>query len=694
GFNQPHAHQVFDICPLMRLLVDNGLLPREYFVLPYVYPTVAADVEKLLLNGYSAFRCHYSARLIDSIRLSLRSNSPESLVPLLNDRALDSFVVTNALRSAPSPDSALSLIETLKTVRHFSHTQNTLYALAKILAKSHQTARLESLIDAINSGKFRDVARVSFMDHMRWYAAAGDLDAARCVWDEWRALQKRPCTESYNIIMGLCAQLRKDIEASKVFCKMIDEGALPNSRTYTIMIEHLVKTGKLNSAMEIFQIMPSMRMKRTSRQYSVLVDAFSGTDQFDCIKTLLKDMHVDGILPGRAMRWSLQRMQETGFVEETMELVREMLPDERIKVIKTSTDDSDNNEDDDGDEDIDCASSGNDLDAIRLKPWFDPAALAGALHCWRSEEVSALEDAKFVWTTRLVCKMIRSFSSAETAWQFFCWVARQPGFSHDIYTVSRMIAKLARHGHVDLVDQLISKIKREGIRLSFSTIRLIIDFYGLSGNGDAALKVFRAVKTLCGPVSESSLLLLYSSLLRSLAKCRMDADALDILDEMILCGIIPAMQTFSGLMHHFARGGDIKMVQRLFGMVRQSGMEPDAYMFKVLIHAYCNCERAALALRVFEDMRTCSLMPDASTKQLLVKSLWKEGKLREAAAVEERSEEINDVLPLALPGHFFTLPEVLKVNWLHHISEIPIYNVVGVVTSSLAVEVGRNLLAI
>ncbi|KAK3000514.1 hypothetical protein RJ639_020798 [Escallonia herrerae] len=595
------------------------------------------------------------ARLIDSIRLSLRSNSPESLVPLLNDRALDSFVVTNALRSAPSPDSALSLIETLKTVRHFSHTQNTLYALAKILAKSHRTARLESLIDAMNSGKFRDVARVSFMDRMRWYAAAGDLDAARCVWDEWRALQKRPCTESYNIIMGLCAQLREDIEASKVFCKMIDEGALPNSRTYTIMIEHLVKTGKLNLAMEIFQIMPLMRMKRTLRQYSVLADAFSGTDQFDTVKTLLKDMHVDGILPGRAMRWSLQRMQETGFVEETMELVKEMLPDERIKVIKTSTDDSDNNEDDDGDEDIDCASSGTDLDTIRLKPWLDPAALASALHCWRSEEVSALEDAKFVWTTRLVCKMIRSFSSAETAWQFFCWVACQPGFSHDIYTVSRMLAKLARHGHVDLVDQLISKIKREGIRLSFSTIRLIIDFYGLSGNGDAALKVFRAVKTLCGPVSESSLLLLYSSLLRSLAKCKMDADALDILDEMILCGIIPDMQTFSGLMHHFARRKDIKLVQRLFGMVRQSGMEPDAYMFKVLIHAYCNCERAALALRVFEDMRTCSLMPDASTKQLLVKSLWKEGKLREAAAVEERSEEINDVLPLASPGHLFTV---------------------------------------
>ncbi|CAK9158736.1 unnamed protein product [Ilex paraguariensis] len=587
------------------------------------------------------------AGLIDSIRLSLRSNSPESLLPHLNDPALDSFVVANALRSAPSADSALSMVETLKRIPHFSHTQNTLYTLAKILAKSRQIEKLTALMDAINAGKFINVARVSFMDRMRWYAAAEDLDAVIRVWDEWRALQKRPCTESYNIVMGLFAQTGKDFEAVKIFHRMIDEGALPNARTYTVMIEHLVDSGKLHSAFEVFRILPTMRIKHTLRQYSVLVRAFTSNDQFDVVKTLLHEMSVDAILPGRAMRWSLQRMKEAGFIGEKDELVKAMLPDERIKNVGYSTDGSD-------DEDADSIR-GDALGQVKLKPWLDPAALGSALRDWRSEEVSTLGDAKIVWTTRLVCKVIRSFTSAETAWQFFCWVAYQPGFTHDIYTVSRMIAVLARHGHVDLVEQLISKTKREGIRLSFSTVRLIIDFYGLSGNGEAALKVFRSVKTLCGPMSNSSLFLLYSSLLRTLAKCKMKIETLDILDEMILCGILPDTQTFSGLMHHFALQGDIRTVQRLFGLVRQSDVEPDAYMYKVLIHAYCKSERAALALRVFEDMINSNLMPDAASKQLLVKSLWKEGKLREAAAVEERSEEMSDALPLVLPGHLYTV---------------------------------------
>ncbi|XP_027172457.1 pentatricopeptide repeat-containing protein At5g66631 [Coffea eugenioides] len=624
-----------------------------------------------LLRNLALQVCHFSsspnvdkvslylqrARLIDSIRLSLRSSSPESsLVSILHSPALDSFVVNNALRSAPSPESALSLVEVLKTVPNFSHNQQTLHTLAKILAKSGQTGKLRTLINAINAGKFTNVARVSFMDRMRWFALAGDLDEVASVWDEWRASQKRPCSESYNIVMGLFAKNGSDTEAVTVFRRMIDEGALPNCRTYTVIIEHLLGSGNLDSAFQVFQMLPQMSIKRSLKQYSVLVAALCQNDQIDLVKTLLDEMRIDGILPGRAMQNSLQQLQEAGYVEETKELLREMLPDERIKTVAYALDGS---EDDMEDEDEDANHvDGRAVDQMQLKPWLDPAALASALQQWRPEEVSTLEDANIIWTTRLVCKMIRNFKSAETAWQFFCWVAYQPGFRHDIYTTSRMVAKLARQGCVKLVDQLLSKLDREGIRLSFGTVKLIINFYGISGNGDAALKILQGVKTICGPISKSSMLILYTSMLRTLTKCKMNNEASDILEEMILVGIFPGIQTFSGLMHHFALHGDVKTVQRLFGMVRQSGLEPDAHMYTVLIRAYCKCERAALAMRIFEDMMNSSLIPDAITKELLVRSLWKEGKLREAAAVEERTEEISNVLPSALPGNLYTLSSV------------------------------------
>ncbi|GFQ05499.1 pentatricopeptide repeat-containing protein at5g66631 [Phtheirospermum japonicum] len=596
------------------------------------------------------------AKLIDSIRLHLRSNAPEiSLVSILNNPSLDSFVVTNALRSAPSPISALSLIETLKKIESFSHSQDTLHALAKILAKSGQTCKLSALIDSINTGKFINVAYISFMDRMRWYADAGDLDEVTRVWDEWRRtlFDKHPCTESYNIVMKLSIDKGMHGKAVNVFRRMIDEGALPNCRTYTVIIQHLIKFEKLDPAIELFQMLPLMKIRRTLKQYSILVEALTGVDRLSVVKTLLNEMRADGILPGRAMLLTLQRMKEAGFVDETEELISEMMPDERIKSVNYSMVSAE----DDVDDEDGCGNSvfGVEKDEIQLKPWLDPAALASALRDWGHEEVCALKDANFTWTSRLVCKLIRNFRSPETGWQFFCWVAHQPGFVHDIYTISRMITKLARHGCVQLVDELLCKVKHEHMKLSFGTIRLIIDFYGFSRKGDAALNIFRNFKMICGPLSKNSQLILYSSLLRTLAKCEMNDETFDIIEEMFLLGFCPDLQTFSGLMHHYALKGDIKTVQRLFGMVRQSGLEPDGYMYKILISAYCKCERGSLALRVFEDMKNSGIMPDLGTKQLLVKSLWKEGKLREAGRVEEMSEENGDDVRLALPGHLYTV---------------------------------------
>nr|GFA48117.1 hypothetical protein [Tanacetum cinerariifolium] len=208
---------------------------------------------------------------------------------------------------------------------------------------------------------------------------------------------------------------------------------------------------------------------------------------------------------------------------------------------------------------LECTHDGAKVDGIKLKPLFDPTILASSLHFWRPEEVSTLEDAKFVWTTRLVSKMIRSFSSAESAWEFFCWVSNQLGFNHDVQTVSKMITKLAHEGRVNLVEQLVSTIKSEGIQLSYTSVKVVIDYYGVLQNDDVAVKLFQNVKTLCDTL-------------------------------------------------------------------------------------------AALSLRAFEDMKTYNLSPDASTKHLLVKILWDEGKLREATAVEESSLLTNDESMVALHG--------------------------------------------
>ncbi|VVB18321.1 unnamed protein product [Arabis nemorensis] len=603
----------------------------------------------------------YRANLIDSIRLCLRSTTSDTtLASLLNHRLVDSFVVKNALRSSPSIASAWSIFKTLRVKNpNFSYETETLHAFATVLAKFQRSSELKSLIGVINAGKFGNV-HFSFMNLMNWYATAGDFDSVLKTWDEYRSSgdEKKGCTESYNIVMQVYMSLGKDSESVQTFDQMVNEGGIPNSRTFTIMIEHLVKLGDLDAAMKVFETLPLMRITRTMKHYSVLIEAFVDAQRFDEVKILLAEMKADGKIPSRRMLEPLKRMREAGFEQETEEFFREMLPDERIKDISMYSMDNPSDTEEEEDEYNDGWSDVNE-GQVKLKPWLDPKALANSLKKWNSDAVTALEQANFVWTNLLVCKMLRNFRSCETAWSFFCWVATQPGFTHDAYTIERMMAMLARNGQVELVDKLISKVRIEGIKLPFSTIRLIIDLYGVSKKPDVAIKVFREDRTLCGSISGFNLMLLYSSLLRTLTKCKKNAEALETLGEMISSGVSPDIQTFSGLMYHFALQGEIQTVQRLFSTVRQIGLEPDPYMLKLLVQAYCRCERSVLAFRVYQDMKDMNLMPDKETKELLVRSLWREEKRKEAAAVEDSDEEgnvnSNSVLRLALKGHVWTM---------------------------------------
>ncbi|KAJ1282447.1 hypothetical protein BS78_03G052600 [Paspalum vaginatum] len=583
------------------------------------------------------------ARLIDSIRLRLRS-SPHSSPPPPDDPV----VALHAIRAAPTPSSALSLFRALPSP---PPPPLPLYqALASRLASFAAVPDLRAHLASFP-------LPAPPLARLRLFATAGDRASALEAFSSLPASARRPA-EAHNVVIELHARGGDHGAAVEAFRGMVREGALPNARTYTVVIAHLASAGFVDQALDVFCLLPSLRVRRTTRQYNVLAEALAPARRFDELRWLVREMTaVDGVMPGPQMRAAIAAMREAGHVDGTEDFVEELSPNARIGyAVDDLEGEGGSDEEDDGEREV----NGGDKDRGNwekqtLKPWLDPRELARALDGWEPREVAELEAAGLVWTPRLVCKLLRAFKTAETAWEFFCWVACRPGgFAHDRHTVARMVAILARAGHVELVERLLAKVRADGILLPLATVRLVIDFYGLSKEADAAARVFQDAESICGPVSRPNLALLCSSLLRTMSKCRRGLDAVDLLEEMMARGVLPDMQTFSGLMEHLAGAGDLGGVHRLLGLVRQCGLQPDGYMYSVLIRAYCKRERAALALRVFDEMRAAGVAPDAPTKALLVKSLWREEKLREAALVEERCEEMAGGLPEASPGHVWT----------------------------------------
>ncbi|KAK2972496.1 hypothetical protein RJ640_002307, partial [Escallonia rubra] len=258
------------------------------------------------------------SRLLQSLKQALHhphstndDNNNTPLITLLSDPLLkdDPTVLAQALRSGPSADSAISLIETLdQHVPQFSHNRSSVHAFARVLAESGRAIDLHNLMEAAIADAIPGLELFSYsgdddwyptdqMEFARHYYALGDLDS---LLEIWRLLvpgvdSKIPCTESFNMVMDLYGRNGNHSEAVKIFHALVREKRIPNTRTYSIMIEHLASAGKFESAKQVFDILPRMRIKRTARQYSVLLGAFTEMKSFDVVGSLICEMRLDGI---------------------------------------------------------------------------------------------------------------------------------------------------------------------------------------------------------------------------------------------------------------------------------------------------------------------------------------------------------------------------------------------------------------
>ncbi|KAK6922775.1 hypothetical protein RJ641_011079, partial [Dillenia turbinata] len=79
--------------------------------------------------------------------------------------------------------SALSIIDALKRVPHFSHTQVTIHTIAKILAKAQRDEEMLLIRGSL----------LMLLVLALWIECDGHLESVVRVWDEWRGLMgKQP----------------------------------------------------------------------------------------------------------------------------------------------------------------------------------------------------------------------------------------------------------------------------------------------------------------------------------------------------------------------------------------------------------------------------------------------------------------------------------------------------------------------
>lgn len=77
---------------------------------------------------------------------------------------------------------------------------------------------------------------------------------------------------------------------------------------------------------------------------------------------------------------------------------------------------------------------------------------------------------------------------------------------------------------------------------------------------------------------------------------------MEILDEMLLAGIIPDEHSYTIIMHGYASLGDTGKAFEYFYKLKNEGLELDKYAYEALLKACCKSGRMQSALAVTKEM--------------------------------------------------------------------------------------------
>ncbi|KZV51698.1 pentatricopeptide repeat-containing protein-like [Dorcoceras hygrometricum] len=229
---------------------------------------------------------------------------------------------------------------------------------------------------------------------------------------------------------------------------------------------------------------------------------------------------------------------------------------------------------------------------------------------------------------------------------FFHWCSSRPDYKHSVETYSQMfkILSLRTHQHSNDIFELVSSMSNEGLVLSSSTFKLILDAFIRCDKFDSALQVLDYV----GRNSNGARCLdpdIYNSVLVALARKNQIGVALSMFLKLLGSSsavgngiVIPDAMACNELLVGLKKADMKDQFKQVFSKLRETSPYPlDRWGYNICIHAFGLWGDLVTALSLFKEMKEKggSFYPDLCTYNSLIHVLFSLGKVNDALIVWE-----------------------------------------------------------
>ncbi|KAL3619027.1 hypothetical protein CASFOL_037255 [Castilleja foliolosa] len=229
----------------------------------------------------------------------------------------------------------------------------------------------------------------------------------------------------------------------------------------------------------------------------------------------------------------------------------------------------------------------------------------------------------------------------ETAFTFFLWAGKQPGYSHSRREYHSMISVLGKFRKFDTAWALIDNDMRSSSLVAPHTLLIMMRKYAAAHDVAKAINAFYALRRFKFEIGMDE----FQGLLSSLSRYKNVKDA----EHLLFCNasVFPLnTKSFNIILNGWCNViGSLREGKRIWKEMETRGINHDVYSYSSIMSCLSKANKLNVVLRLYEKMKALGIKPDRKAYNAVIHALAKGRLVNEARSLVMKMEVEGGVVP-------------------------------------------------